>query len=278
MRRIYKSRLLSRARDGANPQTSPLRSLVKVVFAVLTAALIPLAVFFYTSLGSDIRHIGGPPSAPGGGQARPSRDSARLRTVFTPTFKNHGFRTGHIERVELRPLDLDDFPDAVVQYVDKTPIRWRETRTIQVEVVVTVDFRRAGRRKFRMHYFDDEGREVYKETIVVDLWNEVDRMMATSIGCHISEIIVRADSYRSESYEKGGPAYLIPRIGDTGCDVLAKLGTPYKIGLVDEPRADSMLILWYQTGTTQARDWREHRIVIELDSTGTGMVVTGVAW
>ena len=50
--------------------------------------------------------------------------------------------------------------------------------------------------------------------------------LASSIGCELEVIKTRGDQYRKDSYAEGGPGYVVPSVGDTGCDVLAKLGRP----------------------------------------------------
>jgi hypothetical protein len=100
---------------------------------------------------------------------------------------------------------------------------------------------------------------------------------ARTMGCDLANIKTRGDRYRTESYESGGPGYVVPSVGDTGCDVFAKLGRPDDIETITTEFGEA-LNFWYQTGTTQLGNIKMHLVVLGEDDAGTGTVVTSVAW
>lgn len=59
-----------------------------------------------------------------------------------PKFKNRGFKSGHVETVEIKPIGLTISPERVdVIYLDRKPLRWWETREIRCEFLAVVRFR-----------------------------------------------------------------------------------------------------------------------------------------
>ncbi len=106
----------------------------------------------------------------------------------------------------------------------------------------------------------------------------VNEEMATQLGCDIDQIKADAKTYKAEIRENGGPPYVvIPRIGDTGCDVLAKLGRPDRVQTI-QTAATVGLNLWYNTGSTQTYDYRSHLVTLGPDESETRFVVTSVVW
>ena len=65
--------------------------------------------------------------------------------------------------------------------------------------------------------------------------------------------------------------------GNTGCDVLAKLGRPDDFDMV-ATRAGESGTFWYHTGSTQTYNLKTHMVVMEESESGTRTVVTSVVW
>ncbi len=105
----------------------------------------------------------------------------------------------------------------------------------------------------------------------------VNEELATLMGCDLADIQARGERYKRQSFDAGGPGYVVPSIGDTGCDVLAKLGRPDDSGAVTT-EVGSALNFWYRTGTTQRGNVRMHLVVLEPDESRGGTVVTSVVW
>ncbi len=97
------------------------------------------------------------------------------------------------------------------------------------------------------------------------------------MGCDLEDVISRGKEYKRQSFAAGGPGYVVPSVGDTGCDVLAKLGRPDDYDTV-ETETDGHLNFWYRTGSTQTRDLKMHLVVMAENENGSGMVVIRVGW
>ncbi len=101
--------------------------------------------------------------------------------------------------------------------------------------------------------------------------------LANSMSCDLEQIKREGDEHKNQSYASGGPGYVVPSVGDTGCDVLAKLGRPDDFDTV-ETEFGGHLNFWYRTGSTQARDLKMHLVVMEENEDGPGMKVIRVGW
>ena len=100
---------------------------------------------------------------------------------------------------------------------------------------------------------------------------------ASSVGCELEVIKTRGDQYRKDSYAEGGPGYVVPSVGDTGCDVLAKLGSPDDVDTITTEVGGAMN-WWYNTGSTQTQDFKTHLVTLGANEEATGVVVTSVVW
>lgn len=106
----------------------------------------------------------------------------------------------------------------------------------------------------------------------------VSEEMATRLGCDIDQIKADAEAYKAEIRDHGGlPYVVIPRVGDTVCDVLAKLGRPERVETI-QTQATMALNLWYRTGSTQTYDLQSHLVTLGPDESETRFVVTSVVW
>src|SRR5216684_4180080 len=57
-----------------------------------------------------------------------------LHIKIRPVIMNKGFKPGHVDRIEVSPAGLTPPPERVdVTFLDRSPLRWRETREIRVE-------------------------------------------------------------------------------------------------------------------------------------------------
>ena len=99
---------------------------------------------------------------------------------------------------------------------------------------------------------------------------------AELMGCDLAEIERRGSDYRKTAYDDGGPGYVVPAVGDTGCDVLAKLGRPDEVRTISSTAGEA-LHLQYHTGSVRTRDFQAHLVVLELNDANQP-VVTQVVW
>ena len=105
----------------------------------------------------------------------------------------------------------------------------------------------------------------------------INEKLATISGCDLQDIKIRAKEYQRTSWDEGGPGYVVPSIGDSLCDVFAKLGAPDRSTTI-ATAVGGAVNLWYHTGSTQTYDFQTHVIVLEENETETAMIVTSVVW
>lgn len=104
----------------------------------------------------------------------------------------------------------------------------------------------------------------------------VDERAAALMNCDADSIKVQAQGYARRSYDAGGPGYIVPSVGDSGCDVLAKLGMPDNVGTIEwEGRGEVQF--WYHTGSTQTYDRRTHLVTLRPGQERS-WVVSSVVW
>lgn len=100
---------------------------------------------------------------------------------------------------------------------------------------------------------------------------------ASEVGCDLQDIKTRAEQYKKQSYDQGGPGYVVPSVGDSVCDVFAKLGRPDDLETITTEFGGA-LNFWYRTGSTETYDLKMHLVVLEQDESGNRLVVTSVVW
>lgn len=100
---------------------------------------------------------------------------------------------------------------------------------------------------------------------------------ASIAGCDLVEIKERGERYMRESFNSGGPGYVVPSVGDSACDVFAKLGAPDDVQTITTEFGGA-IHFQYSTGTTSQRNFRAHLVVLGESDSGTQMVVTSVVW
>jgi len=141
----------------------------RLVFVFLTALLVPIAAIYFQSTEPDLIKVGGVP-VPKSGRVDPSTNSARLLLEVDVPIKNRSVKSGHIERVEIRPARFDQPVEVEVRYVDRRPIGWLETKSLKFQFVQTV--RHTGADSFIATFFDNNGKQIYEETLGGYVWTE----------------------------------------------------------------------------------------------------------
>ena len=100
---------------------------------------------------------------------------------------------------------------------------------------------------------------------------------ASAAGCQLDEIKLQGERHQRESYDAGGPGYVVPSVGDSVCDVFAKLGAPDDVQTITTEFGGAVHFQ-YSTGTTSQRNLKAHLVVLGENDSGTQMVVTSVVW
>jgi len=105
----------------------------------------------------------------------------------------------------------------------------------------------------------------------------IDQDLADWMRCDLEETKRRGEEFKQQSYASGGRGYLVPSVGDSGCDVLAKLGRPDDIRSVSTEN-DTYFNLLYHTGSTQTYDYKAHQVTLVMNQMLNGLVATSVVW
>jgi hypothetical protein len=146
--------------------------LVPAVVSAVVSSVIAILVVFITTWFSltepDLRLVNLPLEKPEAQVIRGPDGIDKLLFRIGTTFKNHGLKTGHIERVELAEEGLSLAPDKFeVRYLDKSGIGWMEQKRISCQFLATMNPRTipdsGDTLKFRVTYIAQDGRELGTE-------------------------------------------------------------------------------------------------------------------
>ncbi len=119
----------------------------KTVLAYIGGIITALLTLFLTnwlSLGeSDLVYVGGePPAAPTNAEVKVAGREIFFYVRIQPKLKNRGFKSGHVDSVEIKPVGLTPAPERVeVTFLDRKPLRIWETREIRCDFVAVIRFR-----------------------------------------------------------------------------------------------------------------------------------------
>ena len=104
------------------------------------------------------------------------QDSKGWRThlSYKAKFRNKGFKSGFIDKIEAERTGLIDYPEIEVINIDKTPIKWRDERIISYEVVLKMDWEYVktkikSKYEFKLLFYDNTGNQVHWLTTTVHL-------------------------------------------------------------------------------------------------------------
>jgi hypothetical protein len=144
------------------------------VFAFVSVILIPVVGVYVASADSDLmlvddaeisqrdlkgaEHAAITPQMITDSSGRVVGGSALL--AVNCSFKNRGFKAGHIDRVELRTFPPSDNVKMIVHYVDRSVLRWREKKRLRFEFIGMMKW--PSNYTYFVSFIDDSGREVGK--------------------------------------------------------------------------------------------------------------------
>ena len=104
-----------------------------------------------------------------------------LNVVATPIFKNNGFKEGFIDKIEIKPVGLDETPEVEVLSIDKSPLKWREKKGIRCEFRIIIDLSYLAKFSsdvapkgwfdfpFKAFFYDNAGKLIYWEILMPKL-------------------------------------------------------------------------------------------------------------
>jgi hypothetical protein len=153
-------------REFTRPAQHPSLTGSKLIFTILTVILLP-SVFVYWQVAEPNLAGEGPPILTTG-RADPGPHSARILTTFKEHVRNRGWRAGHIDHVEIRPLKFDQPVDVEVRYIDKRSIPPFQEKLLTFQFVQTV--RHTGDNTFVVTLVDSNGKQIEEFQCGNTLW------------------------------------------------------------------------------------------------------------
>ena len=145
-----------------------------VAATILVAVLTPLVLDRFSITEARLIALGDRPATPSIFAARTVNGILVAHAKQPVRFKNQGFRSGHIDKVEVVQDGLREFPlNLKVLHVDKTDIGWLEEKEIAFEFVVQITPFAEKYKNFSLktYYYGPTGNEIYAETIVLMITN-----------------------------------------------------------------------------------------------------------
>jgi hypothetical protein len=130
------------------------------VFAVVTAILIPIATLIYANADSHLK-MAAARSRPF--EIRGYKSSGETFTalfVLYSHFTNSGLHADHVDRVEIRSVNLDTTLKSEPRFVDRQDIAWHEQKELRFEVLITASRNSFSWHDFVVTFYDSKGRQV----------------------------------------------------------------------------------------------------------------------
>jgi hypothetical protein len=140
-----------------------------IVTSLLTAVVTGL-LFSLTSFGEPhLVYVGGDVPKPPVIDAK-QQNGKYIFYIFygklISRFQNRGLRAGHIEKVDVSPVGLKQFPEVKVIYLDKRDLHFLQKRDIVTEFII--DFDQSKMSMFlgpfieiKLTYYGKDGEELY---------------------------------------------------------------------------------------------------------------------
>ena len=145
--------------------------LVGVILAGATVAIAATAVNWSAVSEAQLVFAGGTPQAPLF-QVKTEAGKHFFHVTSRPMFKNTGFRSGAVQKVNVVPIGLKQPPrELKVLHLDNTEIGWLETREVRCEFVAVMDSAVLDPRsplEFRIHFYGPGDQEIYWEGITIE--------------------------------------------------------------------------------------------------------------
>ena len=142
-----------------------------IVAGIITTVIGAILLVLWSIEKSDLISTEGLPKTPVLQSMKIQDGKVFLHLKNSRRFKNVGFGRGHVDKVEVKPVGLEDHPKATdVIRVDKTELGWCEERDIEFEFRVELEDPKSwgGQAKkftFRAFFYGPDGNELYWEGI-----------------------------------------------------------------------------------------------------------------
>jgi hypothetical protein len=135
-------------------------------WGMLGTALFAIAGIAVTLIGLALTHADSCLRMVKGGQQTEFRNfksegtSLTFLCVLHYAFTNSGLRADYVDRIEIHPVNLADNTHSEAKFVDRTRIKWRQTKELRFEVVLTTNTLTYDWRNFLVSFYDSEGRQI----------------------------------------------------------------------------------------------------------------------
>jgi hypothetical protein len=166
----------TKRKEDSGVERSIFTALVSFALGILAALFVPYLLNQFSITEPRLMHAGPPPITPSL-QVKSENDRHVFHVKTAIRVKNHGFRRGHVEKVEVRRDGILEHPESVyVLHFDKTDIGWNEERAVGIEFIVLLDPRNLRydgtktERSFWTYYYGQDGAEIYAEKLVLTHW------------------------------------------------------------------------------------------------------------
>jgi hypothetical protein len=168
-----------RRRRAKNKKTIGNKLPIGLILAIIAAVVSPLLIDWLSISEPKLLHIDEVPQTP---SIDIKVDHGRRKVIIhiksQATFKNRGFKDGHVERVDLVPVGLTPAPENIkVIYLDRRKIGWREQKQVSFELLTETAFEHVWTRadgrprpvwEFRLYFYGADGTELYWESMVLE--------------------------------------------------------------------------------------------------------------
>jgi hypothetical protein len=162
-------KLEARSRDNRFSRFTAL--IVGIVLTGATVAIAATAVNWSSVSEANLIYAGGTPQAPLF-QVKIQENTHFFHVTTRPVFKNTGFKSGALERVNVVPIGLKHPAREIkVLHLDRSEIGWLETKEIRCEFVAVVDSAALDPQiplEFRVHFYGPHDQEIYWEGITIE--------------------------------------------------------------------------------------------------------------
>lgn len=145
--------------------------LLGLILTGTTVAIAATAVNWSSVSEAQLHFAGGAPQPPLF-QVQTKNGQHFFHVTSRPVFKNVGFKSGAIHRVDVVPVGLNQPPrELKVLHLDKSEIGWLEAKEVRCEFVAVMDSAALdprSRLEFKVHFYGPDDHEVYWEGITIE--------------------------------------------------------------------------------------------------------------
>ena len=146
-----------------------------LISGIILAVLIEWVFDIFGITEPKIVHVLGISESPKRKDDIQDPDVWRIHLAYKAKFRNDGIKSGFIDKITVEPTGLIAYPKLIVINIDKTPIKWREERIVNYEVILEVDREHVknksdSKHEFKLYIYDNTGKQVHWITSTLHIW------------------------------------------------------------------------------------------------------------